>query len=57
MSSALHMTANSTSTRKVHVSHQTLSSRSERVKGLARENIINTLHQKYYEEIIHSCIG
>ena len=37
LSSAFHVTSNSTRTRKVHVSPQTLPSRSEQVKGLARE--------------------
>ena len=37
ISSALHVISNSTHTRKVHVSLQTLPSPSERVKGLAHE--------------------
>ena len=40
MSSALHVTSNSTCTRKVHISPQTLPSCSERVKGLARETTV-----------------
>ena len=45
MLSALHVTSNSTCTRKVHISPQTLPSCSERVKGLARETTV--YHGRY----------